>query len=106
MSDAAADLAVSVESADDPAAARNLEQRLMASGHERPEGEACPICYLYIELPMSKHSRVNVCCMKRVCNGCLLAAMRRGLLVLQDALHRRRYIPDRNGSETCRQGRR
>ena len=81
MSDAAADLAVSVESADDPAAARNLEQRLMASGHERPEGEACPICYLYIELPMSKHSRVNVCCMKRVCNGCLLAAMRRGLLV-------------------------
>ena len=59
-------------------AARNLEQRLMASGHERPEGDWCPICFLLIELPMGEHSKTNVCCMKRVCDGCLLP-------VLQDA---------------------
>merc|ERR1719310_2278974 len=28
---------------------------------------------------MSKHWKTNVCCMKRVCNGCLLAALRRGM---------------------------
>ena len=51
----------------------------MASGHERPEGDRCPICFDLIELPMDKHSRVNVCCMKSVCNGCRLAARRRGM---------------------------
>ena len=62
-------------------AARNLEQRLMAaSGHERPEGDWCPICYLLIGLPMQEHSMINVCCMKRLCNGCVLAAHQRGLL--------------------------
>ena len=61
-------------------AAQNLEQRLMASGHERTEGDACTICYLYIGLPTHEHSRMNACCMKRVCNGCLLVAARRGML--------------------------
>jgi len=60
-------------------AARDLQQRLMTSGHERPDGDACPICFDLIELPMNKHSKISVCCMKRVCNGCLLEARRRGI---------------------------
>ena len=61
-------------------AARNLQQRLMTCGHERPEGHCCPICYLYVGLPMSeRHAKINFCCMKRVCNGCILAANQRGL---------------------------
>ena len=51
----------------------------MASGHKRREGEACTICFLLIELPVGKYSKVNFCCMKRVCNGCLLAARQRGM---------------------------
>ncbi|EJK58557.1 hypothetical protein THAOC_21312 [Thalassiosira oceanica] len=69
---AAADLADS--------AARNLERALMSSGHDRPEGDACPICFDLIELPMGKHSTLHVCCMKRVCDGCILATMQRGLM--------------------------
>ncbi|EJK72633.1 hypothetical protein THAOC_05818 [Thalassiosira oceanica] len=76
MSDEAAAQAA-VESAD--LAARSLHQRLMASGHERPEGDACPICFDLIELPMHERSMVTVCCMKRVCNGCILAARQRGM---------------------------
>ena len=60
-------------------AAQNLEQRLMTSGHERPEGDRCPICFLLIEFPPSKHSKMNVCCMKRVCNGCVFAARQQGI---------------------------
>ncbi|EJK65792.1 hypothetical protein THAOC_13313 [Thalassiosira oceanica] len=76
MSIEAAAAQAAVESAD--LAARSL-QRLMASGHERPEGDRCPICFDLIELPMNKHSMLNTCCMKRVCNGCGLAATRRGM---------------------------
>ena len=61
-------------------AARNLDQRLMTSGQERPEGDACSICFLLIELPMNDHSKMNVCCMKRLCDGCIFAAHRRGIL--------------------------
>ncbi|EJK73743.1 hypothetical protein THAOC_04614, partial [Thalassiosira oceanica] len=50
----------------DDAAARDLQLRLMASGHERPEDDACPICFDLIEWPMGKHSTRNACCMKRV----------------------------------------
>jgi len=67
----------SVEPAD--LAARNLERALMTSGHERPEGHTCPICFLLIELPVGEHSRRNVCCMKRVCNGCIWEARQRGM---------------------------
>ncbi|EJK54385.1 hypothetical protein THAOC_25992 [Thalassiosira oceanica] len=76
MSDAAAALAGSAADAES-SAERNL--RLMASGHERQEDDRCPICFDLTELPMSKHSKINVCCMKRICNGCDLAARRRGL---------------------------
>ncbi|EJK48736.1 hypothetical protein THAOC_32442 [Thalassiosira oceanica] len=78
MSDASAQSAqAAVESADQ--AARSPHQRLMASGHERPEGDRCPICFDLIELPVGPHSKFNVCCMKRVCDGCILAAYRRGM---------------------------
>ena len=69
----------SAESAD-LAAARSLHERLMASGHERPEGDACEICYLFVGLPVGEHSKLNACCMKRLCNGCILAAEQRGML--------------------------
>ncbi|EJK67269.1 hypothetical protein THAOC_11722 [Thalassiosira oceanica] len=68
---------VAVESADQ--AARSLQQRLMASGHGRPEIDRCPICFDLVELPMHKNSKVKACCMKRVCDGCDLAAAQRGM---------------------------
>ena len=63
----------------DPDAARNLHHRLMASGLERPERDTCPICFLLIELPVGKHAKMNFCCMKRICKGCILAASLRGM---------------------------
>ena len=62
------------------AAPQNLQQRLMAEGHERAEGDFCPICLLPIEHPVGQHSKMKVCCMKRVCNGCVLAARQRGII--------------------------
>ncbi|EJK68140.1 hypothetical protein THAOC_10707 [Thalassiosira oceanica] len=62
----------------DPAAP-TLQQRLMTSGLERPEGDRCTICFDLIELPVGQHSKMNGCCMKRVCNGCGLAARQRGM---------------------------
>ena len=79
VTDLAADGAGTAESADDLAAARNLEQRLMESGHERTEEHACTICYLYVGFPRHENSKIQVCCMKLVCDGCLLAAQRRGM---------------------------
>ncbi|EJK45898.1 hypothetical protein THAOC_35464 [Thalassiosira oceanica] len=80
MSNGAAAVADSANS--EPAGlggAQNLQQQLMASGHERPEEETCPICFDLIELPMVNHSTIKVCCMKRVCDGCILAARLRGM---------------------------
>ncbi|EJK74673.1 hypothetical protein THAOC_03638 [Thalassiosira oceanica] len=58
--------------------ARYLD-RLLNKGHKRWEGDRCPICFLYVGLPMNKHARMNVCCMKMVCKGCELAARLRGI---------------------------
>ncbi|EJK48075.1 hypothetical protein THAOC_33158 [Thalassiosira oceanica] len=77
MSDAAAAPAGSADA--ESSAARYLRQQLMESGHERPEGDMCPICFDLIELPTNKHSTFNTCCMKRVCTGCFLVARQRGL---------------------------
>ena len=63
----------------DLATALNLERALMTSGHKRPEGDWCPICFLVIGLPMADHSQLNLCCMTRVCDGCVLAARQRGI---------------------------
>ena len=83
MSETAAAEAGSAESASSAgheSAAQNLQQRLMASGLARWEGDMCTICYLYIELPMNGHAKMKVCCMKMVCDGCILAAEQRGML--------------------------
>ena len=72
-----AEAAVAVAGADEAEAAIYL--RLLNEGHERMEGDMCPICYLYIGLPMGEHAVMNVCCMKLVCKGCVLAAQQRGL---------------------------
>ncbi|EJK72079.1 hypothetical protein THAOC_06430 [Thalassiosira oceanica] len=60
-------------------AAELKDERLFTHGHERPEGDFCPICTLPIPLPMHEHSVFNVCCMKQICNGCNLAAQKRGM---------------------------
>ena len=52
---------------------------LYRKGHERPEAEFCPICTLPIPLPVEEHSMFNLCCMKRVCDGCLVAMDQRGM---------------------------
>ncbi|EJK49195.1 hypothetical protein THAOC_31957, partial [Thalassiosira oceanica] len=57
-----------------------LEDELLYSqGHERPEGDFCPICTLPIPLPMNEHSFFKVCCSKRICSGCTFAAKKRGM---------------------------
>ncbi|EJK59611.1 hypothetical protein THAOC_20135 [Thalassiosira oceanica] len=67
--------------ADDRPAAKvaRYSQRLLNEGHERWEGHRCPICFLFIGLPVGEHAMMNVCCVKRVCKGCSLAACQRGL---------------------------
>ncbi|EJK54871.1 hypothetical protein THAOC_25464 [Thalassiosira oceanica] len=59
--------------------AARYSERLLSEGHERWEGHRCPICYLYIGLPTSEYAKMNVCCMELVCDGCALAARRRGI---------------------------
>ena len=54
-------------------------ERLFDEGHERTERDRCPICYLYIELPVDEHARFYECCMKLVCKGCHFAACSQGL---------------------------
>ncbi|EJK72364.1 hypothetical protein THAOC_06112 [Thalassiosira oceanica] len=71
----------SVAGADDRPAAEDARylDRLLNEGHERWEGDRCPICFLFVELPTYKHSKMNACCMKLVCRGCELAAHQRGI---------------------------
>ncbi|EJK63032.1 hypothetical protein THAOC_16338 [Thalassiosira oceanica] len=61
-------------------AAELKDEQLYSQGHERPEGDFCSICTLPIPMPMGKHSGFNVCCMKRICDGCDIAAQKRGML--------------------------
>ena len=51
---------------------------LMKTGRKRSEVDDCPICQLPLPLG-SGHSFFRVCCMKRVCKGCILAARKRGM---------------------------
>ena len=55
------------------------DEQLYSQGHERPEGDFCPICTLSIPLRMDGHSVLKACCMKRICNGCDFAAQKRGM---------------------------
>ena len=59
-------------------AAEVKDERLYGRGLERHEKSFCPICTLAVPLPTDKHSVINQCCMKRVCNGCLLAVHKSG----------------------------
>ena len=54
-------------------------EKLLNEGHERAGIDRCPLCYLYIGFSVCEHARVNACCMKRVCDGCFLAAQQRGI---------------------------
>jgi len=60
-------------------AAELKDKRLYGQGHERPEEEFCPICTLPVQMPTGMHSCVKPCCMKRVCDGCALATIKRGI---------------------------
>ena len=56
-------------------AAELKDEKLYGQGHERPEGEFCPICTLPV--PMTgKHAQINLCCMKMLCDGCMIAAVK------------------------------
>ena len=60
-------------------AAELKDERLYGQGHERPEEDFCPICTLPVPIPTGNYSSLNACCMKMVCNGCMLAAIKRGI---------------------------
>ena len=51
---------------------------LMKKGRKRAEDDDCPICQLPLPLDW-KQSSFRVCCMKKLCNGCVLAAWKRGM---------------------------
>ncbi|EJK48939.1 hypothetical protein THAOC_32222 [Thalassiosira oceanica] len=55
------------------------DEQLYSQGHERQEGDFCPICALPILFPRVDHSFFKACCMKRICRGCSLAARKRGM---------------------------
>ncbi|EJK76944.1 hypothetical protein THAOC_01264 [Thalassiosira oceanica] len=55
------------------------DEQLYSQGHERPEGDFCPICTLPIPLPMDEHSFFMACCLKRICGGCYLASLISGM---------------------------
>ncbi|EJK44256.1 hypothetical protein THAOC_37223, partial [Thalassiosira oceanica] len=60
-------------------AAELKDEQLYSQGRERPERDFCPICTLPIPLPMKENSGLNPCCMKQICNGCSVAAKKRGM---------------------------
>ena len=77
-------------------AAELKDEQLYKQGLERPEGDFCPICTLPIPLPMDKYSFFTFCCMKRVCNGCIMAAQGRGM---NDCPFCRTPFPAGNGAD-------
>ena len=58
-------------------AARN-ELVLMKKGRTRAEEDTCPLCEL--PLPVEPHEcMLRPCCMKKICNGCILSANKFGI---------------------------
>ena len=55
-------------------------EQLYSQGHERPEGDFCPICTLPVPIPTGQHSVFVICCMKTICDGCIMAVEKRGML--------------------------
>ena len=62
-------------------AAELKDEQLYSQGHERPEGDFCPICTLPIPLPKHECSVFHVCCMKTICIGCDMQTEKRGMHV-------------------------
>ncbi|EJK60941.1 hypothetical protein THAOC_18637, partial [Thalassiosira oceanica] len=60
-------------------AAELKDEKLYSHGHERAEGDFCPLCLLAIPFPLKVHSSYNACCTKTICKGCYLATERRAL---------------------------
>ena len=58
--------------------AAGKELVLMKKGRTRSEEDDCPICQLPLPLDVEQSS-FRVCCMKKVCSGCSLAARKRGM---------------------------
>ena len=54
---------------------------LMKKGSKRSEEDDCPLCQLPMPLDEGQTSQTTfkTCCMKLVCNGCILAAKKRGM---------------------------
>ena len=59
-------------------AAELKDEKLYGQGHERAEGDFCPLCLLAIPFRVDEHSCFLTCCMKRVCNGCIFATFKQG----------------------------
>ena len=51
---------------------------LMTKGRERTEENECPICNLLLPVGAG-HSCIQACCIKLLCNGCILASEKRGM---------------------------
>ena len=60
-------------------AAELEDEQLYGQGLERPEGDFCPICTLPIPFLLDEHAGFNACCMERICDGCYVAAKKRGM---------------------------
>ena len=58
--------------------AAGKELVLMKKGRTRSEEDDCPICSLPIPLD-ARQSMFKACCMKKVCSGCILEALKRGM---------------------------
>ena len=56
------------------------DEKLYTQGHERPEFDFCPLCFLAIPFRVGDHAKMRECCMKLVCDGCCLAAFKQGLV--------------------------
>ncbi|EJK61691.1 hypothetical protein THAOC_17774, partial [Thalassiosira oceanica] len=80
-------------------AAELKDEQLYSQGQERPDGDFCPICTLPIPLPMDKHFLFAVCCMKRICKGCDMAADQRGM---NDCAFCRTPFPDNDTDDDDR----
>ncbi|EJK44567.1 hypothetical protein THAOC_36883 [Thalassiosira oceanica] len=63
---------------------------LMTKGRTRSEADDCPICQLPLPLDVNESS-FRMCCMKKVCNGCAVAAIKLGM---RDCPFCRASIPD------------
>ena len=69
---------------------------LFTKGRERSADDECPICSRLLPLNRGE-STLNMCCMKTLCNGCNLAAKKRGIC---DCPFCRTRLPDPGDDES------